>query len=68
MTTLEKRLDALEQAAKLAAAQNKPEIALMNVEALRKRMDEILSREEPELPQAELIQKVKDDIARMHRN
>ncbi|MBK9444575.1 MAG: hypothetical protein IPN53_26260 [Comamonadaceae bacterium] len=69
MATLEKRLDALEQAARLSAAQKKPEIAPGNIEALRKKFDEILSREEgPELTQAEQIQKFKDDIARMNRN
>ena len=66
--TLERRLDALEQAAKLTAAQNKPEIAPMNFEALRKRIDEILAQKGPELTQAEQIQKFKDDITRMHRN
>ena len=68
MATLEKRLDALEQAARRTAAQNKPEIAPGNIEALSKRIDEILAQKGPELTQAETIQKFKDSIARMNRD
>lgn len=66
--TLEKRLDALEQAARLSAAQHKPEIAPMNFEALRKRIDEISAQEGPELTVEGQIQKFKEGVARMNRN
>lgn len=68
MANLEKRLDALEQAAKLTAAQNKTETAPMNFEALRKRIEEISAQKGPELTVEEQIQKFKEGIARMNRN
>jgi len=64
-TSLEKRLDALEQAAKLLAARNKPTTIGLDFEVMRQRL-ETLSREGPELTQAEMIQKCKDTIARMN--
>lgn len=63
-TTLKNRLDALEQAAKASVVRNKPKIG-MDFEAMRQRL-ETLSREGPELTQAEMIQKCKDTIARMN--
>lgn len=68
MPKISDRLHALEQAAKLSAAQNKPEIAPMNFEALRKRIDEILAQKGPELTVEEQIQKFKDGVERMNRN
>ena len=68
MTTLEKRLDALEHAAKLTAAQHKPAVAPMNFEALRTRIKEISAQEGPELTAEEQIQKFKEGVARMNRN
>ena len=64
-TTLENRLDALEQAAKASAVRSKPKIG-MDFEAMRQRLEMLANEKGPELTQAEQIQKFKDDITRMN--
>lgn len=67
MKTTESRIAALEQSAKLSAAQNKPTIVL-NFAELRAKIQEVLSREQPVLTQAEQIQKFKDTLKQMDRD
>ena len=68
MATLEKRLDALEQAAKLLAAQPKPHVSSLSIEDFQKKLQEILTRELPERTQEEVIADFKASLLRMQAN
>lgn len=65
MTTLNKRIDALEQKAKLLAAQCKPPTSKLSIDDFHKVINEILTREMPVRTQEEQIQDFKDRLVQM---
>ena len=67
-TTLEKRLDALEQSMKLQAAQYKQPTSSLSIEDFQKKINEILTRELPVRTQEEQIQDFKDSLVQMRIN
>ena len=66
MATLEMRLNALEQSAKLLAAQCKPPTSSLSIDDFHRMVREIATRERPERTQAEQIQDFKAGLERMH--
>ncbi|MBK9238525.1 MAG: hypothetical protein IPO19_22190 [Rhodoferax sp.] len=68
MRSLETRVTALEQTAKLMAAQCKPPTSGLSIADFHRMVREIATRERPERTQAEQIQDFKAGLERMHRN
>jgi len=68
MTTLEQRLNALEQTANLTAAKCTPPTSRLSIDDFHRIVQEIATRERPERTQAEQIQDFKAGLERMHRN
>ena len=68
MSTLEQRLIALEQTAKLMAAKCKSPTSGLSIADFHRMVREIAARERPERTQAEQIQDFKAGLERMHRN
>ena len=65
MATLEMRLSALEQSAKLLAAQGKPPASSLSIDDFHRIVKEITTRERPERTRAEQIQDFKAGLERM---
>ena len=66
MKTTESRVAALEQSAKLLAAQPKPHTSSLSIEELQKRFNEILTRKRPERTQEEVIADLKAYALQRH--
>ena len=66
MSTLDKRLVVLEQAARSLAAQSKPHTSSLTIEELQKRFNEILTRKRPERTQEEVIADLKAYALQRH--
>ena len=65
MLSLEKRVNALEQSAKLLAAQCKPPASSLSIDDFHRIIKEIATRERPERTQAEQIQDFKASVEQM---
>ena len=65
MSNVEKRLNALEQSAKLMAAQCKPPTSSLSIEDFHRMVREIATRERPERTQAEQIEDFRAGLERM---
>ena len=68
MSTLDKRLVVLEQAARSLAAQSKPHTSSLTIEDFNKILHEIATRPRPKKTQEEVIADFKAHALQMHAN